>query len=115
MDTKNQQNNFSHPVVIITILILIFIGGYFLLSKNQNSKQSEIDVLKTEVETLKNYNKPAPIGNHLASSLTPFQFSENINAMITQGASTIDLQEYIGNYEKDSSGNFVLKLSQKKY
>jgi hypothetical protein len=112
MDTKNQQNNFSHPAVIITVLILIFIGGYFLLNKNQNSKQSEIDALKTEVENLKNSNKPVPVENHLTASLTPFKFSQNINALITQGADTKVIQEYVNNYQKDSLGNFVLKSSQ---
>lgn len=112
METKNNRiNNFSHPAVIITVLILIFLGGYFLLSKNYNSKQSEIDALKTEVENLKN-PKPAPVENHLTTSLTPFQFSQNINALITQGADTKVIQEYINNYQKDSSGNFVLKSSQ---
>ena len=112
METKKQQNNFSHPAVIITVLILIFLGGYFLLSKNQNSKQSEIDALKTEVENLKTSNKPVPVENHLTASLTPFQFSQNINALITQGAKPEEIQGYISNYQKDSSGNFVLKSSQ---
>lgn len=54
MENKDSKNNFSHPAVIITVLILVFIGGYFLLNKNQTPSQSEIDTLKTEVENLKN-------------------------------------------------------------
>ncbi len=54
MENKDLKSNFSHPAVIVTVLILIFVGGYFLLNKNQNPSQSEIDALKTEVENLKN-------------------------------------------------------------
>lgn len=55
MENKDIKNNFSHPAVIITILILVFVGGYLLLNKNsENPQQTEIDILKTEVENLKN-------------------------------------------------------------
>jgi len=68
MENKDLKNNFSHPAVIITILILVFVGGYFLINKNQNvpqdntpnSQQSEIDALKKTVEDLKN-QKPQTI------------------------------------------------------
>jgi hypothetical protein len=54
MEPKSTKNNFTHPSVIIAVLVLMFVGGYFLLSKNQNPSQSEIDALKTEVKNLKN-------------------------------------------------------------
>lgn len=56
MENEDSKNNFSHPAVIVTVLILIFVGGYFLFNKNQNQNpsQSEIAALKTEVENLKN-------------------------------------------------------------
>lgn len=37
MDTKNQQNNFNNPIVIILLLALIGLGGYVIFSKNSNS------------------------------------------------------------------------------
>ena len=68
MENKDSKNNFSHPAVIITILILVFIGGYFLITKNSNStpantpdpQQAEIDALKKTVEDLKN-QKPQTV------------------------------------------------------
>lgn len=63
MEDKNPKNNFDHPAVIVTALILVFVGGYFLLNKNQNPQQSEIDALKTEVENLKNSNIPNSSGS----------------------------------------------------
>jgi S1-C subfamily serine protease len=68
MENKDSKNNFSHPAVIVTILILVFIGGYFLLNKNSatpqdnipNPQQAEIDALKKTVEDLKN-QKPQTV------------------------------------------------------
>ena len=37
MDTKNQQNNFNNPVVIILLLALIGLGGYFIFSRNSSN------------------------------------------------------------------------------
>lgn len=62
MENKDSKNSFNHPAVIVTVLILIFIGGYFLLNKNSNTpqdntpnpQQAEIDALKKTVEDLKN-------------------------------------------------------------
>jgi len=52
---KNERkNNFTHPAVIITVLILIFIGGCFLLNKTQNPEQSEVDSLKKQITDLEN-------------------------------------------------------------
>lgn len=67
MDSKN-QNHFNNPVVIILVLALVVLGGYFLINKNQNvpqdstpnSQQSEIDALKKTVEDLKN-SKPTDV------------------------------------------------------
>jgi len=63
MENKDTKNNFNHPAVIVTILILIFIGGYFLLNKTNNTQtmpenvpnpqQEQIDNLKKELEILK--------------------------------------------------------------
>ncbi len=72
------------------IIVALLIGSYLL---GKNSKQTVL------------------IKNHLTPSLTTFQFKENVDALITQNAPVSDLQEYIGNYQKDSSGNFVLKSS----
>jgi len=36
---KINKNHFNNPVVIILILILVSVGGYFLFSKNQNGSQ----------------------------------------------------------------------------
>lgn len=71
MDQKNRQNHFNNPIVNILLVALVFVGGYFLLSKNQNtpiqvqpqsnssgSQQAEIDALKKTVEDLKN-QKPS--------------------------------------------------------
>jgi hypothetical protein len=41
METKNQQNNFSNPIVIVLILALIGLGGYILFSKNSTDNQSQ--------------------------------------------------------------------------
>ncbi len=62
MNSENPKNGFNNPAVIITILILVFIGGYFLFTKNSNTssentpnpQQAEIDALKKTVEDLKN-------------------------------------------------------------
>ena len=62
METKNQQNHFNNPVVIILLVALVGFGGYFLFSKNQNTpevkqdtdtSQEQIDDLKKELEALK--------------------------------------------------------------
>lgn len=54
MENRDSKNNFSHPAVIVTVLILVFVGGYFLLNKTSKSpQQKEIDTLKTEIESLK--------------------------------------------------------------
>lgn len=37
MDTKNQQNNFNNPIVIVLVLALIGLGGYVLFSKNSTN------------------------------------------------------------------------------
>lgn len=37
MDTKNQQNSFNNPVVIILVLALIGLGGYVIFSKKSNN------------------------------------------------------------------------------
>lgn len=61
MEPKSAKNNLNHPAVIITILVLMFIGGYLLFTKNSNNKlqstpdsqQADIDALKKIVEDLK--------------------------------------------------------------
>jgi S1-C subfamily serine protease len=53
MANKKTKNNSGHPAVIVAVLILVFVSGFFLLNKTQNPSQSEIDALKTEVENLK--------------------------------------------------------------
>jgi S1-C subfamily serine protease len=70
MENNNSKNDFSfnNPAVIVLTLILVFVGGYFLINKNSNtpqnnipnSQQSEIDALKKTVEDLKN-QKPQTI------------------------------------------------------
>lgn len=75
MENKDLKNNFSHPAVIITVLVLVFIGGYFLLNKNSatpqdnapNPQQAEIDALKKTVEDLKN-KKPQTIVKQVPAS-----------------------------------------------
>ncbi|MBI3335501.1 MAG: trypsin-like peptidase domain-containing protein [Candidatus Portnoybacteria bacterium] len=71
MENKNIKNNFSHPAVIVTVLLLVFVGGYFLLAKKSdnaevisenttNTQQSEIDALKKQIEDIKNTKPAAP-------------------------------------------------------
>ena len=67
MEEKNQQNHLNNPVVVILVLALVGLGGYFLFSKNSNtlpnqvsenttpnSQQAEIDTLKKQIEEIKN-------------------------------------------------------------
>ena len=49
------------------------------------------------------------VDNQMARTLTPFQFTENVKAMIEQNAPTDDLSWYVGCYEKDPDGNYSLK------
>ncbi len=37
MDTKNQQNSFNNPVVVILVIALVGLGGYVLFSKNSTN------------------------------------------------------------------------------
>jgi hypothetical protein len=68
MEKNSQQNHFNNPVVIILLIALIGLGGYFLLTKNSNTspantpdpQQAEIDALKKTVDDLKN-QKPQTI------------------------------------------------------
>lgn len=64
MANKEAKNVFGHPAVIITILILVFLAGYFFLTRNQNngaqapqqntpSQQDEINSLRKELDILK--------------------------------------------------------------
>lgn len=55
MDTKNQQNNFNNPVVVILLIALLGLGGYFIFTKNStqpsNSPAENIQDTKTPVVT----------------------------------------------------------------
>jgi S1-C subfamily serine protease len=61
MDTKNKQNHFNNPIVIILTLVLVGISGYFLFNKNistpeietQTSQKEELETLRQEIEKLK--------------------------------------------------------------
>lgn len=56
METKNQQNNFSNPVVVILALALVGLGGYMFFSKNLNNdsekKITETRVIKTQTASV---------------------------------------------------------------
>ena len=64
MTSKETKNGFEHPAVIVTVLILVFLTGYFSLSRkgsndaqvpqqNTSSQQEEINTLKSELDALK--------------------------------------------------------------
>lgn len=75
MDTKNQQNNFNNPVVIVLILALVGLGGYVLFSKNssdniENKTTDSVNIPKTqETQTVQtqpvNTVKPKTESNQL--------------------------------------------------
>lgn len=50
METKNQQNNFNNPIVIVLVLALIGLGGYVLFSKNSSNNQT-LTTASTQTET----------------------------------------------------------------
>jgi hypothetical protein len=50
MATKKTKNNSGRLAVIVTVLILVFVSGYFLLNKNQNPSHSEIDAQVSQKE-----------------------------------------------------------------
>lgn len=66
----DKENNFNNPVVIILFVALVGIGGYSLFNNKssnnsgnqpnsdiaQNPQQDQIDVLKKEIDDLKNQN-----------------------------------------------------------
>ncbi len=57
MDTKNQQNDFSNPVVIILVLALIGLGGYTFFSKNSNNGESQNNTIpEKSTENIQNTN-----------------------------------------------------------
>lgn len=70
MDTKNQQNNFNNPVVIILVLALVGLGGYVLFSKNSNnlsdsfacpeSYSSPQDQTNAVAKFISDYSKTSP-------------------------------------------------------
>lgn len=64
MKNKDLDNKFNNSSVIITILVLVIIGGYFLINQKKdiepvetnnisNAQQEQIDSLKKEIENLK--------------------------------------------------------------
>jgi hypothetical protein len=77
-----KENNFNNPTAIVFFLVLVAIGGYFLLSRNSgtstnqvvqenppSTQQAEIDALKQQVEDLKN-QKPQTIIKEIPSQST---------------------------------------------
>ncbi|MHB8913805.1 MAG: S1 family peptidase [Minisyncoccota bacterium] len=73
MEKDNQQNHFNNPVVVILLIALVGLGGYFLLTKNSSTtpdpQQAEIDALKRTVEDLKN-QKPQTVIKEVPAKTT---------------------------------------------
>jgi len=65
---KINKKSFNNPVVVILVIILLCLVGYFVFSKNSstpqdntpNPQQAEIDALKNQVQTLQN-TKPKTV------------------------------------------------------
>lgn len=89
---RNKQIN------LIIICVVVAIVTVFVTIQYQNWHSENIKV------------KDCYLDNNLTKTLTLNQFTENINALIQQNAPTEDLADYINCYEKDSDGNFSLKL-----
>lgn len=107
MENKNLKNNFTHPAVIITILILVFLGIYLFFIKNSNSpqenavnpQQSEIDALRKTVDDLKNQKPqtivkevPAKSGPDLASIIS--EWRDRAAFLICNGVNSYTGQAY---------------------
>jgi len=86
---ENKNDHFNNPVVIILFLALVSIGGYLLLSNKssndsgtqdvaQNPQQDQIDVLKKEIEDLKN-QKPQTIVKEVEKPSTKSNLTTIIN------------------------------------
>ncbi len=102
MDTKNQQNNFNNPVVIILVLALIGLGGYILFSRTSNvsdNKVSDLPNLSNTQDTNTNTQSPViepkitPKVNQVAPTSQPsvpktqttnFELSTNPNYLLSK-------------------------------
>ncbi len=85
----NNEEALNNPIAILIFLILIAVGGYFLFNNknsddtkvnevSDNTQQDQIDVLKKELEDLKN-QKPQTIVKEVEKSSTKSNLTTIIN------------------------------------
>ena len=76
METKNQQNNFNNPVVIILVLALIGLGGYVIFSKNSsNNVENKITDSLSVPQTQETQIVPTQPANTVKPKAEPSQLT----------------------------------------
>lgn len=120
MDTKNQQNNFNNPIVIILVLALVGLGGYVLFSKsssnNLENKTSETvpveQVLNTNTQPT---NTPQP---KVVKTQTPsinFELSQNPEYLFSKTFNPNKVKAYgvgIGDLESSIDQSSIIRQEE---
>ena len=70
MESKNQQNQFNNPVIIILFVVVFGLIGYIIFSKNQNNTQPVQEAVNSQQQTTDNSQPTAPIKQPAQSNTT---------------------------------------------
>lgn len=120
MDTKNQQNNFNNPIVIVLILALLGLGGYVLFSKNSDiGVENQITDSSVVSQTQETQVAPTTPANNIKPTSEPSQLSvkqkecaDLFNAFKLKALDAASTQQAAGNnYFSVSGSDFVIGYS----
>ncbi len=121
MDTKNQNNYFNNPVVIILLFVLIGLGVYVIFLKNSNNNGVENKIFETQsIEKVSDINtQPANIFKSKVTEKqttdTNFELSQNSEYLFSKNFNPNKVKVYgagIGDLESNINQSTIINQQE---